>query len=52
MNNKVLILDRDGTLIEEPDDQQVDSVEKVHLMPGVIPALLQAKEGRLSVCSC
>ncbi len=44
MNNKVLILDRDGTLIEEPDDQQVDSVEKVHLMPGVIPALLQAKE--------
>ncbi len=38
---KVLFLDRDGTLIEEPDDEQVDALEKVRLVPGVIPALLE-----------
>ena len=36
---KVLFLDRDGTLIEEPDDFQVDELSKVRLVPGVIPAL-------------
>jgi len=41
MGVKVLFIDRDGTLIEEPDDFQVDSVEKVSLVPGVIPALLE-----------
>jgi imidazoleglycerol-phosphate dehydratase/histidinol-phosphatase len=40
---KVLFVDRDGTLIEEPADNQVDSVEKVRLVPGVIPALLELK---------
>jgi imidazoleglycerol-phosphate dehydratase/histidinol-phosphatase len=39
MAQKVLFLDRDGTLIEEPEDYQVDSLEKVRLVPGVIPAL-------------
>ena len=43
MANKVLFLDRDGTLIEEPDDNQVDSRAKVRLLPGVIPALLSLK---------
>jgi imidazoleglycerol-phosphate dehydratase/histidinol-phosphatase len=40
---RILFLDRDGTLNEEPPDEQVDSVEKVRLMPGVVPALLDLK---------
>lgn len=38
---KYLFIDRDGTIIEEPDDFQVDSLDKVKLVPGVIPALLK-----------
>ncbi len=41
MRIPVLFLDRDGTLIEEPDDNQVDSLAKVRLVAGVIPALLE-----------
>ena len=40
----VLFLDRDGTLILEPPDHQVDALEKVHLVAGVIPALLKFHE--------
>ena len=40
---KFLLIDRDGTLIEEPFDCQVDSLDKIKLIPGVIPALLQLK---------
>ncbi len=39
---KVLFLDRDGTLVVEPEDKQVDAIDKVRLMPGVIPSLLRA----------
>jgi imidazoleglycerol-phosphate dehydratase/histidinol-phosphatase len=35
----VLFVDRDGTLIEEPPDLQVDSLAKVKFMPGVFAAL-------------
>ena len=36
---KLLFVDRDGTLIVEPPDQQVDAFEKFALVDGVIPAL-------------
>jgi imidazoleglycerol-phosphate dehydratase/histidinol-phosphatase len=44
MSERVLFLDRDGTLIEEPGDFQVDSLEKVRLVEQVIPALLKIAE--------
>jgi imidazoleglycerol-phosphate dehydratase/histidinol-phosphatase len=40
---RVLFLDRDGTLNEEVADEQIDSLAKIRLMPGVIPALLDLK---------
>src|SRR5690625_4699631 len=38
---RYLFVDRDGTLIAEPPDHQVDSITKFALMPNVIPALLR-----------
>lgn len=41
---RILFIDRDGVLIEEPDDQQVDAYEKLHLIEGVIPALSRLRD--------
>jgi imidazoleglycerol-phosphate dehydratase/histidinol-phosphatase len=41
--DRILFLDRDGTLNEEPPDEKVDRLEKIRLLPGVIPALLDLK---------
>lgn len=40
----VLFVDRDGTLITEPDDFQVDSYAKLRFVDGVIPALLRIRQ--------
>lgn len=44
MKRRILFLDRDGCLIEEPADQQVDCFEKLALLPDVIPALRRCVE--------
>lgn len=36
---KAIFIDRDGTIIKEPDDEQIDSLEKLEFVPGVISAL-------------
>ena len=40
---QVLFIDRDGTLIEEPEDFQIDSFAKLKLLPGVITYLGKIK---------
>ncbi len=44
MSEKVLFIDRDGTLIYEPADFQVDALDKVRLVEDVIPSLLEIKK--------
>jgi len=46
MNNalRIAFVDRDGTMVKEPADQQVDRLDKIELVPGVIPALLRLRE--------
>jgi imidazoleglycerol-phosphate dehydratase/histidinol-phosphatase len=39
MNRKVLFIDRDGTLINEPEDFQIDSFEKLSFLPYAISSL-------------
>ena len=45
---RIVFLDRDGTLNEEVADEQIDSLAKIRLMPGVIPALLQLQRAGFS----
>lgn len=41
---KALFIDRDGTLIREPEDEQIDAFEKLSFLPGVIRALATIRE--------
>lgn len=36
---KILFIDRDGTILQEPEDEQVDSFEKMEFLPGAISNL-------------
>lgn len=44
MSKKLLFLDRDGTLIAEPTDFQIDRLDKFALEPDVVPALRRFAE--------
>src|SRR5690242_8815490 len=49
MYKKMLFLDRDGTLIDEPEDKQIDCISKLKLKKNVIPALLKLQESGFSL---
>ncbi len=44
MPKKVLFIDRDGTLIREPEDLQIDSYEKLSFLPGTLRYLRKIAE--------
>ncbi len=44
MATKILFVDRDGTLIEEPEDFQIDAYHKLRFVKGVIPAMLKLRD--------
>ncbi|MEM6841387.1 MAG: bifunctional histidinol-phosphatase/imidazoleglycerol-phosphate dehydratase HisB [Bacteroidota bacterium] len=40
----ILFIDRDGTIIQEPEDEQIDSLEKLEFVPGAISNLRKISE--------
>ena len=49
MKTPLLFIDRDGTLIREPEDEQIDSLEKLEFVPGVITALSRLAKSRFKL---
>jgi imidazoleglycerol-phosphate dehydratase/histidinol-phosphatase len=41
---RILFVDRDGTIIAEPEDFQIDSYAKIRFVEGVIPAMLRLRD--------
>lgn len=41
---RIAFVDRDGTLVKEPGNNQVDRLDKIELVPGVIGALLRLRD--------
>jgi imidazoleglycerol-phosphate dehydratase/histidinol-phosphatase len=41
---KIAFVDRDGTIIEEPPDEQVDRLDKIRFLPDVIPSMLRLRD--------
>lgn len=41
---RILFVDRDGTLIEEPPDNQVDALAKIRLIPDVVLSMLRLRD--------
>lgn len=46
---KYLFIDRDGTLVYEPNDYQVDALNKIKFLKGVVPALLKLQQAGFSL---
>ncbi len=44
MSKRVLFIDRDGTIVVEPSDEQLDSFEKLKFVPGVFKSLSFLRE--------
>ncbi|HUN64658.1 MAG TPA: bifunctional histidinol-phosphatase/imidazoleglycerol-phosphate dehydratase HisB [Bacteroidota bacterium] len=46
---RIVFIDRDGTIIEEPPDRQIDSLAKLSFIPGVIGGLRLLREAGYSL---
>ena len=46
---KAVFLDRDGTVIVDPPDERVDSIDKIELFPMTLQALSELAELNYSV---
>lgn len=49
ITERVIFLDRDGTVIRDPEDERVDKEEKIELFPDSIDALKHLAENNFSV---